>query len=131
MNKAEKSLRWVVNQIPDLTPKTNEEKMLLAIKCYSEAGAEEIKRLEAENTALRERLDKAVEFPVKCGDYVYDILDGTAYKTEVIELRVNIHGDLWCRTVSSYFPLELLGKRIFLTKEAAEARLKQMQGGEE
>lgn len=62
-NKAEKSLRWVVNQIPDLTPKTNEEKMLLAIKLYSEAGAEEIKRLEAENAALRERLDKAVELP--------------------------------------------------------------------
>ena len=32
--------------------------MLLAIKLYSEAGAEEIKRLEAENAALRERLEK-------------------------------------------------------------------------
>lgn len=60
MNKAEKSLRWVVNQIPDFKPTTNEEKMLLAIKRYSEAGAEEIKRLEAENAALRERLGKAV-----------------------------------------------------------------------
>lgn len=58
MNKAEKSLRWVVNQIPDLTPKTNEEKMLLAIKLYSEAGAEEIKRLEAENAALRNEADE-------------------------------------------------------------------------
>ena len=58
MNKAEKSLRWVVNQIPYITPTTNEEKMLLAIKLYSEAGAEEIKRLEAENAALRERLEK-------------------------------------------------------------------------
>lgn len=56
MNKAEKSLRWVVNQIPDFTPKNNEEKMLVASKLYSEAGAEEIKRLEAENAALRERL---------------------------------------------------------------------------
>lgn len=58
MNKAEKSLRWVVNQIPDLTPKTNEEKMLVAIKLYSEAGAEEIKRLEAENAALRNEADE-------------------------------------------------------------------------
>lgn len=58
MNKAEKSLRWVVNQIPDLTPKTNEEKMLLAIKLYSEAGAEEIKRLEAENAELRNEADE-------------------------------------------------------------------------
>lgn len=73
MNKAEKSLRWVVNQIPDFTPKNNEEKMLVAIKLYSEAGAEEIKRLEAENAALRERLDKAVELPCKVGDKVYGV----------------------------------------------------------
>ena len=59
MNKAEKSLRWVVNQIPDFKPTTNEEKMLVAIKLYSEAGAEEIRRLEVENAALRERLEKA------------------------------------------------------------------------
>lgn len=52
MNKAEKSLRWVVNQIPDFKPTTNEEKMLVAIKLYSEAGAEEIKRLESENAEL-------------------------------------------------------------------------------
>lgn len=57
MNKPEKSLRWVVNQIPDFKPTTNEEKMLVAIKLYSEAGAEEIKRLESENAALRERLN--------------------------------------------------------------------------
>ena len=63
MNKAEKSLRWVVNQIPDFKPTTNEEKMLIAIKLYSEAGAEEIKRLEVENAALRERLENAVELP--------------------------------------------------------------------
>ena len=67
MNKAEKSLRWVVNQIPDFKPTTNEEKMLVAIKLYSEAGAEEIKRLESENAALRERLEKAVELPCKSG----------------------------------------------------------------
>lgn len=67
MNKAEKSLRWVVNQIPDFTPKNNEEKMLVAIKLYSEAGAEEIKRLEAENAALKERLEKAVELPFEVG----------------------------------------------------------------
>lgn len=56
MNKAEKSLRWVVNQIPDFKPTTNEEKMLVAIKLYSEAGAEEIKRLEAKNVALEDKI---------------------------------------------------------------------------
>lgn len=63
MNKAEKSLRWVVNQIPDFKPTTNEEKMLVAIKLYSEAGAEEIAKLESENAELRARLEKAVELP--------------------------------------------------------------------
>ena len=71
MNKAEKSLRWVVNQIPDFKPTTNEEKMLVAIKLYSEAGAEEIKRLESENAALREKVSivkRALrEFAVQCG----------------------------------------------------------------
>lgn len=56
MNKAEKSLRWVVNQIPDFKPTTNEEKMLVAIKLYSEAGAEEIRRLETENAELKSSL---------------------------------------------------------------------------
>ena len=59
MNKPEKFLRWVANKIPDFKPTTNEEKMLVAIKLYSKAGAEEIRRLEAENAALRERLEKA------------------------------------------------------------------------
>lgn len=71
MNKAEKSLRWVVNQIPDFKPTTNDEKMLVAIKLYSEAGAEEINRLEAENAELKARLEKAVELPYveKCNEY--------------------------------------------------------------
>lgn len=63
MNKAEKSLRWVVNQIPDFKPTTNEEKMLVAIKLYSEAGAEEIKRLEVENAALREKFATLNKMP--------------------------------------------------------------------
>ena len=110
----------------ELSPKF----LAMAYKIWGEECFVEGQRYEAENAALRERLKKAVEFPIKCGDYVYDVVDGTAYKTQVLELRINIHGDLWCKTVSSYFPLELLGKRIFLTKEAAEARLKELQGVE-
>lgn len=51
-HKAEKSLRWVVNQIPDFEPKSEEEKMLLAIKLYCDAGASEIAKLTAENAEL-------------------------------------------------------------------------------
>lgn len=74
MNKAEKSLRWVVNQIPDFKPTTNEEEMLVAIKLYSEAGAEEIKRLKAENAALRERLENAIEVPFVFNKKVFVIV---------------------------------------------------------
>ena len=60
-NKAEKSLRWIANQIPDFEPHNDEEKMLLAIKRYCEAGAKEIKRLEAENAELKARLKELEE----------------------------------------------------------------------
>ena len=71
MNKAEKSLRWVVNQIPDFKPATNEEKMLLAIKRYSEAGAEEIKRLESENAAMRKQISEMLTPLCTLGDKLY------------------------------------------------------------
>lgn len=84
MNKSEKSLRWVVNQIPDFKPTTNEEKMLVAIKLYSEAGAEEIKRLESENAALRERLEKAVELPCvkKSTKWAWSLVTGDSVLVE-------------------------------------------------
>ena len=53
-NKVAKSLRWVVNQIPEFTPTTDEEKMLINIKRYCQAGANEIERLETEISRLNE-----------------------------------------------------------------------------
>lgn len=61
MNGKEKSLRWVANQIPDFNAKTNEEKMLLAIKRYCTAGADEIERLEKENALKRTAFRLAIE----------------------------------------------------------------------
>ena len=139
MNKAEKSLRWVVNQIPDLTPKTNEEKMLLAIKLYSEAGAEEIKRLEAENVALRERLEKAAELPGRVGDKVYCIhgmSNPEMLEWQVNEIRITDHnymlqlgraGTKDYRNEASQF----YGKWWFTELEAAEARLAELKGEKE
>ena len=118
MNKAEKSLRWVVNQIPDPTPKTNEEKRLLAIKLYSEAGAEEIKRLEAENAALRARLDKVAELP--CAKMV---------KTNEWIDRVEI-GDIIWEWVVIY--IDRQGEFVVepcVSRYAAEARLAELKGG--
>lgn len=141
MNKAEKSLRWVVNQIPDFKPTANEEKMLLAIKLYSEAGAEEIKRLEAENAALRERLENAVELPCKIGDEVYEVHDkcdrkNCLYNGYYGQWRCSYGGKRNCNsfiTVNKfcYSDIPRVGKTIFVTKKAAEARLRELQGGEE
>ena len=131
MNKTEKSLRWVVNQIPDLTPKTNEEKMLLAIKLYSEAGAEEIKRLEAENAALRERLEKAVELPCESDDIFYRFFQ---YPAEMVEdiacgFRKEKDGELYVCSANSESWYNV--KECEFSREAAEARLKELKGGEE
>lgn len=52
-NKIAKALQWVVNQIPDFKPKTNDEKFILAVKLYCDAGVKEIKRLEAELQKLK------------------------------------------------------------------------------
>lgn len=131
MNKAEKSLRWVVNQIPDFKPTTNEEKMLVAIKLYSEAGAEEIKRLETENAALRERLSKAVELPVPLGTPILKV-----WKNRVPEDDARMSFvDVWEITTVN-FKLEhypLWGKYYFPNGEegrkAAEARLAELKGG--
>ena len=82
-----------------------------------------IHRLQSENAVLRERF-----LPCKVGDYVYDIANGTAYKTRVLEWRIFDNGHIACRTISSFPSLEEFGTRIFLKKEAAEARLAELKG---
>ena len=79
--------------------------------------------LQSENAALRERF-----LPCKVGDYVYDIANGTAYKTRVLEWRIFDNGHIACRTISSFPSLEEFGTRIFLKKEAAEASLAELKG---
>lgn len=51
--QAEKSLRWVVNQIPDNLGNSNEERMLKCIRLYCNNGAEVISQLSKELTALK------------------------------------------------------------------------------
>lgn len=114
MNKVEKSLRWVVNQIPDFKPTTNEEKMLVSIKLYSEAGAEEIKRLAAENAALRERLEKAVELPFVPTDYHIE--------TWLAEIKVSLTDE----SATIIVPVYIYQK--FDNVEAAFVRLAELKG---
>ena len=157
MNKAEKSLRWVVNQIPDFKPTTNEEKMLVAIKLYSEAGAEEIKRLEVENAALRERLEKAItpEFKIYEDVYFIDYVNEKGYsdyttgKPKIREAFITcvsqiVQTEFLYRLQPKDLPQEILNdstihdewwncrsfyaKEIFKTRKAAVARLAEHKG---
>lgn len=89
MNKAEKSLRWVVNQIPDFKPTTNEEKMLVAIKLYSEAGAEEINRLEAENAELKSSLTHANEECLKWHERAQNLLKDSGGSISGYEKKIS------------------------------------------
>ena len=136
MNKAEKSLRWVVNQIPDFKPTTNEEKMLVAIKLYSDAGAEEIKRLEAENAALREQISKMIMPPCTLGDALhlisfyfgngYDDAGNAVHKIgwQITETKVD--------EKNFYRMCDLVRNGIaFFSREAAESSLAELKGRKE
>lgn len=133
MNKAEKSLRWVVNQIPDFKPTTNEEKMLVAIKLYSEAGAEEINRLEAENAALREQISKMIMPPCTLGDtlHLISFYFGDGYD----DTGKAVHASGWQITETKvdeknfYKMCDLIRNEIaFFSREAAEACLAELKG---
>lgn len=135
MNKSEKSLRWVVNQIPDFKPTTNEEKMLVAIKLYSEAGAEEIKRLESENAALREQISKMIMPPCTLGDtlYIISFCFGDGYDNA----GNAVHTSGWQITETKvdennfYRMCDLVrNKKAFFSREAAVARLAELKGEE-
>ena len=88
----------------------------------------EISRLTAENAELRARLEKAVELQFSNGDEVYAIMDTLLY-TGVIPVTIK----------SAYVVYEVFDgeqittqhrTRIFATRAEAEARLKELQGGE-
>lgn len=106
-----------------------------------------IARLQAENAALRERLEKAVELPCKTGDKVYipwawDNQSGIV-EASVVTIRLYPYTRKYetrLETDSLTFAQKYqygnfndkdFGTLIFTTREAAEARLKELQGGKE
>ena len=113
--------------------------MLVAIKLYSEAGAEEIRRLEVENAALRERLEKAVEHPF----YVFD--KKTEKEADVYEIALNedwakhlmycdMDGFAICQD-GTLILIDECGQLAYCPSDrfeiCTESRLKELQGGEE
>ncbi len=99
----------------------------------------EISRLTAEVAELRARLEKAVELPVKVGDWVYCIDDNRIIGGEVNEIRIEefnttitfVRYDFDGEYIGEwYVSLENYNKTWFTTRAEAEARLKELQGGE-
>lgn len=94
-----------------------------------------VAHLEAENAALRERLDKAVELPCKVGDILYTVTitfsDG--YLGNAIVRRSGISFSETIVTEKNIWNMcELIRRgRAFFSKESAEARLKELQEGKE
>lgn len=110
----------------------------------------EIARLTAENAELRARLEKAVELPFENLDKVF-ILAGEDTKAKqfipdrIVEGTIVGFGyDVYEWVDGNYkfnyhvlvgennyiFALEQFNKTLFKTREVAEARLKELQGGE-
>lgn len=100
-----------------------------------------IERLKAENAALRERLDKAVELPVKIGDTVYKVYDkcdghNCPYNGDYGQWRCHYEGERRCKPFIiikqfCYSDIPFVNKTIFVLREAAEARLAELKGGKE
>lgn len=106
---------------------TSCEVLIRKDKVISEQKAE-IARLTAENTELRARLDKAVEPQFSNGDEVYAIMD-TLFYTGVFPVTIK-SADVVYEVFDGEQTTTQHRTRIFTTRAAAEARLKELQGGE-
>ena len=84
-----------------------------------------IQRLKAENAALRERLEKAVELPVKVGDIVYCVEDedGDYIVEPTVVTKKNIY--LLCSRIKGN------PSNAFLLQKAAEEWCKELKGEKE
>ena len=101
-------------------------------------AVEEIIRLRAENAALRERLSRAVELPCKVGDTVYKVYgecngSDCPYNGAFGQWRCNYKGKDRCKAFIDtiafrYSDISSINKTIFVSKEAAEARLAELKG---
>lgn len=81
----------------------------------------------AQELAKADKGGRIAVLPCKVGDIVFDTQDGTAYETMVLNFSYFGDGHWACRTVSSFPDLNMFGKRVFLTREKAEAALKKRE----
>ena len=132
-----------------------DEEMREEFRCVIDDLTEQVDELQAENAELRAtlskmetvekelraRLDKAVELPCKIGDEVYEVhgkcdRKNCVYNGYYGQWRCDYGGKTNCNpfiTVNKfrYCDIPMVGKTIFVTKEAAEARLAELKGEKE
>lgn len=100
-----------------------------------------LQRLKAENDALRERLEKAVELPCKVGDAIFYVQYFCDYKgcnsttqqfccgcKEMLEREKRKEKYVICEKSFALKDFEKIGKKYFTTRKAAEARLAELKG---
>ena len=132
---------------------TREERIELCLKRLSMGKASDvmnfsyadtlayIERLKAENAELRERLEKAVELPAKIGDTVYKVYDkcdghNCPYNGDYGQWRCHYEGEQRCKPFIiikqfCYSDIPFVNKTVFVSREAAEARLAELKGEKE
>ena len=99
-------------------------------------------QLKAENAALRERLEKAVELPFEVGSIVYMIheMDEEDKFNPWIDVgkvvSFSFDGKLWIFVrynsgLTMWYTKDSFDKEVYITLEAAEARLAELKGGKE
>lgn len=84
-----------------------------------------IERLKTENAALKERLEKAAELPVKIGDTVYCVDDEDCHYVVETTTVTQENFYLLCSRIKGN------PSNAFLSREAAEAWRKELNGGKE
>lgn len=97
-----------------------------------------IAHLEAENAELRARLEKAVELPCKVGDTAYEVYDkcdghNCPYNGCSGQWRCHYEGVRRCEPFIKivqfdYCDIPFVNDTVFVSREAAEARLKELEG---
>ena len=107
----------------------------------AETLEKENEQLKAENAALRERLEKAVELPCKVGDTIYslDHFDLKIRENKVIAItfllsnsvnHLEVQAHNFRGAVASFESIDF-GKDVFTDRSAAEARLAELKGEKE
>lgn len=107
----------------------------VSYKIYAGCLENKVDELTAENAELRERLDKAIELPVKVGDTIYvELLDEIKeWQVEKIELCKDEYF-VYCGHADTndytFVTSKEYGMRWFTDPVKAVLRLKEIQGGE-